>query len=61
MSDDWCTYCAGYFENLKWDGDQARCPNCESTKWFDIKKEAAIAAANYHKGKYVTIDYDPYP
>ena len=56
----WCTTCNGYFENLKWDGDQSRCPKCQSTKWLDIKEESEIGKS-YHKGCSVPSDDSPYP
>ena len=57
----YCTTCDGYFDNLKWDGYKARCPNCESVKWLDIKEEAAAVANIYHRGTTVPSDEMLYP
>ena len=56
----YCTNCNGYFENLKWYGDEGMCPKCQSLKWLDIKEEAEIGNS-YHKNASVPSDYSPYP
>jgi len=59
----YCTNCNGYFENLKWDGNEAICPKCQSIKWFDLKEEEEFVQVckRYHKGSSVPSDDNPYP
>jgi len=57
----YCTNCNGYFENLKWDGEEAICPKCQSIKWLDIKEEAEAVAQRYHKNTTVPSDETLYP
>ena len=59
----YCSNCNGYFENLKWDGEDAVCSKCQSIKWFDLKEEEEFNKVinQYHKDDTVPSDDSPYP
>lgn len=35
----YCLDCDHQFESPVWNGSNAVCPKCESTKWYDIEEE----------------------
>ena len=35
----YCLECDHEFESAAWNGDAAVCPECGSTRWYDIEEE----------------------
>ncbi len=55
----YCLCCDTQFQNPIWNGLSACCPNCNSTRWYDIQEEEE---ERYMKTrKKLPSDESPYP